>query len=331
MLIERRRVQTPVLVTGGAGFIGSHLVERLLNEGESVVVLDDFSTGDARNLAAVEGHSRLRVIPGKVSEHRDLVAVVGECQFVFHLAAAVGVELVVNSPIRTIETNLNETEAILMAAAAGSVPVLLASTSEVYGKSSRPEFRETDDLLIGPPTLGRWGYACSKLMDEFLALAYMRERGLPVTIVRLFNTVGPRQSGRYGMVVPRFVSAALAGEPLRVHGDGGQSRCFCHVTDTVEALRRLQQCPTARGELVNVGNDHPITIQALAERVKALTGSTSLIERVPYEQAYAPGFEDMRQRRPALDRLQALTGFRPSRDLDTIIREVAEDVRSRWA
>jgi UDP-glucose 4-epimerase len=211
------------------------------------------------------------------------------------------------------------------------VPVLLASTSEVYGKSSRPEFRETDDLLIGPPTLGRWGYACSKLMDEFLALAYMRERGLPVTIVRLFNTVGPRQSGRYGMVVPRFVSAALAGEPLRVHGDGGQSRCFCHVTDTVEALRRLQQCPTARGELVNVGNDHPITIQALAERVKALTGSTSLIERVPYEQAYAPGFEDMRQRRPALDRLQALTGFRPSRDLDTIIREVAEDVRSRWA
>ncbi len=320
-------MSNPVLVTGGAGFIGSHLVERLLAEGESVVVLDDLSTGDAGNLQSVIRHPRLRWVPGKVSEHRDLVALVGECRFVFHLAAAVGVELVVNSPIRTIETNLNETEAILMAAAAGGVPLLLASTSEVYGKSSRPEFRETDDLLIGPPTLGRWGYACSKLMDEFLALAYMRERGLPVTIVRLFNTVGPRQSGRYGMVLPRFVAAALAGEPLRVHGDGTQSRCFCHVSDTVEALRRLQVLPAARGEVVNVGNNQPITIRGLAERVLELTGSRSPIEMVPYQQAYSPGFEDMQQRRPALDKLEQITGFRPGRDLDSIIQEVAASMR----
>ncbi len=322
-------MNNPILVTGGAGFIGSHLVERLLAEGKAVVVLDDFSTGDPANLQAIAGHPRLKVISGRVSEQRDLVALVAECGFVFHLAAAVGVELVVNSPIRTIETNLNETEAILLAAAAEGVPLLLTSTSEVYGKSSRPLFSEADDLLIGPPTLGRWGYACSKLMDEFLALAYWRERGLPVTVVRLFNTVGPRQSGRYGMVLPRFVAAALAGEPLRVYGDGGQSRCFCHVADTVEALCRLQQAPSAHGEVVNVGNDQPISIRELADRVKALTGSASPVELVPYEQAYAPGFEDMRQRRPALEKLERLTGFRPHRPLETIITEVAEDLRSR--
>lgn len=320
-------MNSPVLVTGGAGFIGSHLVERLLRDGESVVVLDDFSTGSERNLAGVAGHPRLRLIQGGVSEQCDLTALVAECRFVFHLAAAVGVELVVTSPIRTIETNLRETEAILVAAAAGGVPLLLTSTSEVYGKSTRSEFAEEDDLLIGAPTLGRWSYACSKLMDEFLALAYMRERGLPVTVVRLFNTVGPRQTGRYGMVLPRFVSAALRGEPLRVYGDGGQSRCFCHVADTVEALRRLQLAPDARGEVVNVGNDQPITIRALAERVLELTGSSSSLESVPYEKAYAAGFEDMRQRRPALQKLERLTGFRPRRPLDDIIHEVAESLR----
>lgn len=322
-------MNNPILVTGGAGFIGSHLVERLLAEGESVVVLDDFSTGEQANLKAIAGHPRLRIISGRVSEQQDLVALVAECGFVFHLAAAVGVELVVNSPIRTIETNLNETEAILLAAAAEGVPLLLASTSEVYGKSSRPLFSESDDLLIGPPTLGRWGYACSKLMDEFLALAYWRERGLPVTVVRLFNTVGPRQSGRYGMVLPRFVAAALAGEPLRVYGDGGQSRCFCHVADTVEALRRLQQASDVHGEVVNVGNDQPVSIRELAERVKAQTGSTSFVELVPYDQAYAPGFEDMRQRRPALEKLERLTGFRPRRPLEMIITEIVDDLRSR--
>ena len=320
-------MQSPVLVTGGAGFIGSHLVERLLADGESVVILDDFSTGNDRNLAHVAGHPRLRLVRGRVSEQRDLTALVAECRFVFHLAAAVGVELVVNSPIRTIETNLRETEAILTAASAGGVPMLLTSTSEVYGKSTRTEFSEDDDLLIGAPTLGRWSYACSKLMDEFLALAYMRERGTPVTVARLFNTVGPRQTGRYGMVLPRFVSAALSGEPLRVFGDGGQSRCFCHVADTVESLRRLQMEPAARGEVVNVGNDQPITIHHLAVRVRELTHSSSRMETVPYESAYAAGFEDMRQRKPALGKLERLTGFRPRRPLDEIILEVADDLR----
>lgn len=317
----------PILITGGAGFIGSHLVERLLAEGEHVVVLDDFSTGDETNLKAVDGHPRLRVIPGRVSEHPDLVALVAECQFVFHLAAAVGVELVVNSPIRTIETNLNETEAILMAAAVQNVPILIASTSEVYGKSTRPEFSEGDDLLIGPPSLGRWGYACSKLMDEFLALAYMRERSLPVTVARFFNTVGPRQSGRYGMVLPRLVASALSGQPLRVYGDGAQSRCFCHVADTVEALCRLRRTPLARGEVVNVGNNHPISIRGLAEEVIRVTGSQSSIELVPYDQAYAPGFEDMRHRRPSLAKLERLTGFRPARPLEQIIRDVAQSMQ----
>lgn len=317
----------PILITGGAGFIGSHLVERLLAEGEHVVVLDDFSTGDETNLKAVDGHPRLRVIPGRVSEHPDLVALVAECQFVFHLAAAVGVELVVNSPIRTIETNLNETEAILMAAAVQNVPILIASTSEVYGKSTRPEFSEGDDLLIGPPSLGRWGYACSKLMDEFLALAYMRERSLPVTVARFFNTVGPRQSGRYGMVLPRLVASALSGQPLRVYGDGAQSRCFCHVADTVEALCRLRRTPLACGEVVNVGNNHPISIRGLAEEVIRVTGSQSSIELVPYDQAYAPGFEDMRHRRPSLAKLERLTGFRPARPLEQIIRDVAQSMQ----
>jgi UDP-glucose 4-epimerase len=321
------RVNSPVLVTGGAGFIGSHLVERLLAEGESVVVLDDFSTGDLRNLQAVATHPRLNLIHGQVSGHPGLKELVAGCSFVFHLAAAVGVELVVNSPIRTIETNLRETEAVLVAAAAGGIPLLLTSTSEVYGKSTRGEFSEEDDLLIGAPTLGRWSYACSKLMDEFLALAYMRERGLPVIVVRLFNTVGPRQTGRYGMVLPRFVRSAVSGDPLRVYGDGEQSRCFCHVADTVEALRRLQGTPAARGEIINIGNNQPITIRNLAERVRELTHSPSLIETVPYEAAYAAGFEDMRQRRPALAKLERLTGFRPHRPLDDIIREVAEEQR----
>lgn len=318
-----------MLVTGGAGFIGSHLVERLLADGESVIVLDDLSTGEVSNLRAAATHPRLRMIRGRVSEQPDLTALVSQCRFVFHLAAAVGVELVVTSPIRTIETNLRETEAILGAASAARVPVLLTSTSEVYGKSARPEFREQDDLLIGAPTLGRWSYACSKLMDEFLALAYMRERELPVTVVRLFNTVGPRQTGRYGMVLPRFVRAALAGEPLRVFGDGQQSRCFCHVSDTIEALRRLEQTPQARGEVVNVGNDQPISIHDLAQRVRELTGSRSPLEFIPYERAYASGFEDMRHRRPALDKLERLTGFRPRRPLEDIIREVAAWERMR--
>jgi len=316
-------VSKPVLVTGGAGFIGSHLVERLLSAGESVIVLDDLSTGRRANLAAVAGHARLRVIEGRVSATPGLPDLLAECGFVFHLAAAVGVELVVKSPIQTIETNLRETEVILAAAATAGVPLLLTSTSEVYGRSTKPVFSEDDDLLIGPPTLGRWSYACSKLMDEFLALAYLKERGLPVRIVRLFNISGPRQTGQWGMVLPRFVEAARAARPLRVHGDGGQTRCFCHVADAVEALLRLRECPAALGEVVNVGGDVELTIADLARRVIAELGSASGLEFVPYEQAYAPGFQDMRHRRPDLAKLERLTGFRPRRGLGEIIRDLA--------
>ncbi len=309
----------PVVVTGGAGFIGSHLVERLLSDGHSVTVIDDFSTGNLRNLASVAGDPRLRVISSKVSELEGLNRVIEDASYVFHLAAAVGVELVVRSPIRTIETNLRETEVLLAAACQAKVPVLFASTSEVYGKSQRTEFEETDDLLIGPPTLGRWSYACSKLMDEFLALAYLQERGLSVTIVRLFNTVGPRQTGQFGMVLPRFIDAARSGRALRVYGDGQQTRCFCYVGDTIESLIRLRNCPGGIGEIFNVGSDESVTILELADRVRAFSGSPSGVEFIPYETALAPGFEDMRHRKPSLKKLEHFVQFRPRTSLDSII------------
>ncbi len=312
-----------VLVTGGAGFIGSHLTERLLADGAHVTVIDDCSTGSWNNLAAVRGHPSLHCVESKVSECAGLDGLVADSSGIFHLAAAVGVELVVNSPIRTIETNLRETEAILDAASRHRVPVLLASTSEVYGKSQREEFSEEDDLLIGPPHLGRWSYACSKLMDEFLALAHHRERGLSVIIARLFNTVGPRQTGRYGMVLPRFIEAARAGRPLRVHGDGTQTRCFCHVLDTVEALVRLMNCPAARGEVVNVGSTEEISIAELARLVARELGSASPVEFIPYSTAYAPGFEDMLRRKPGVEKLARLAGFRAKRSLVEIIRLTA--------
>jgi UDP-glucose 4-epimerase len=312
-----------VLVTGGAGFIGSHLVERLLADGHAVVVIDDLSTGSLDNLRAVLPHERLRVIQAKVSACAELADLASRATTIFHLAAAVGVELVLREPVRTILTNLRETEAVLAAAGPARVPVLLASTSEVYGRSAQPAFSEEDDLLIGPPHFPRWSYACSKLMDEFLALAYARERGLPVIVARLFNTVGPRQTGRHGMVLPRFVAAARAGRPLRVFGDGRQTRCFCHVRDTVEALVRLALCPAARGEVFNVGSTEEISIHALAELVIAVTGSASAIERVPYSHAYAPGFEDMPRRRPVIEKLAQATGFRPGIPLRAIIEEMA--------
>jgi len=311
------------LVTGGAGFIGSHLVERLLADGKSVVVLDDFSTGSLQNLSAVIAHPQLRVIQSKISACAALPELVGAAESVFHLAAAVGVELVVQSPIHVIEANLRETEVLLQAAAPRRTPVLLTSTSEVYGKSQKEAFSETDDLLIGPPTQSRWSYACSKLMDEFLALAYAQEKALPVVIVRLFNTVGPRQTGRYGMVLPRFIAAARRGEPLRVYGDGEQTRCFCFVTDTVEALARLQNCPPARGEIFNIGGTEEVSILELAERVIRALGSKSTVEFVPYDQAYAPGFEDMRRRRPVVDKLERTVGFRPATALQRIIELTA--------
>jgi UDP-glucose 4-epimerase len=312
-----------VLVTGGAGFIGSHLVERLLADGEAVVVIDDLSTGSRENLRAVAKHRKLRFIHSKISECRELPKLAAQAGAIYHLAAAVGVELVVNEPIRVCRTNLRETEILLEAAAPHRVPVLLASTSEVYGKSAKREFCEEDDLLIGPPTQARWAYACSKLMDEFLALAYAHERGLPVVIARLFNTVGPRQTGRYGMVLPRLMAAAMAGQPLRVYGDGHQMRCFCHVLDTVEALVRLQQCVKARGQVFNIGGTEEIAIRDLAKRVIATLGSKSQIEFVPYAKAYAPGFEDMRRRKPRVTKLAKFTGFRPRTPLREIIQLTA--------
>lgn len=316
-----------ILITGGAGFIGSHLAERLLREGHTVTIIDDCSTGTLQNLRAVASDSTLTIIQSRVSDCADLPVLCAQAQYIFHLAAAVGVELVVHSPIRTIETNLEETESILISAATARTPVLLASTSEVYGKSSKPAFSEEDDLLIGPPHLGRWSYACSKLMDEFLAMAYFKERELPVTIARLFNTVGPRQTGRYGMVLPRFVAAALKNEPIRVFGSGEQTRCFCHVNDTVEALLRLRSAPAAVGQVFNVGSTAEISIRALAERVIELVDSRSTLEFVPYQQAYMPGFEDMLRRKPVIDKLQRTTGFTPVIPLDEIILSIAQSQR----
>ena len=313
-----------ILVTGGAGFIGSHLVERLLADGDAVVVIDDFSTGNPQNLKTVGENSKLRIIESTISACAELPELAANAKAIYHLAAAVGVELVVKSPIHTLETNLHETEVLLKAAANHRAPVLLASTSEVYGKSEKPVFSEEDDLLIGPPNRSRWGYACSKLMDEFLALAYAQEKSLPVTITRLFNTVGPRQTGRYGMVLPRFISAAKRGEPLVVHGDGLQSRCFCFVKDTVEALVRLQNSTASRGEVFNIGSTEEISILDLAKLVIATLDSPSKIELIPYAQAYAPGFEDMRRRKPSVEKLCAATGFRPSTTLRETIRQTAE-------
>ena len=316
-----------MLVTGGAGFIGSHLVEKLLGQGKPVVVIDDFSTGTPENLKAVRTHPGLRVIESKVSACSDLAEVVAAAESIYHLAAGVGVELVVNSPIRVLQTNLHETEVLLEAAATHRVPVLLTSTSEVYGKSQKPGFSEEDDLLIGPPQQARWGYACSKLMDEFLGMAYAKERSLPLVIVRLFNTVGPRQTGRYGMVLPRFIAAATAGQPLRVYGDGQQTRCFCHVSDAVESLTRLQACPAARGQVFNVGSTEEVSIRELAERVIRILRSRSTIETVAYTKAYAPGFDDMRRRKPMIEKLTQATGFRPSITLDEIIERTAGQTR----
>jgi UDP-glucose 4-epimerase len=294
-----------------------------LNEGRSVVVIDDLSTGTVENLRAVQAHPKLTLITSKISTCSELARLASTAESIYHLAAAVGVELVVNSPIRVLQTNLHETEVLLEAAASQRVPMLIVSTSEVYGKSQKAAFSEEDDLLIGPPRQARWGYACSKLMDEFLAFAYAKERSLPVIISRLFNTVGPRQTGRYGMVLPRFIAAAKANQPLKVFGDGQQTRCFCYVSDTVEALIRLQNCPAARGQIFNVGGDEEISMRALAELVIDLLGSTSAIELVPYGQAYAPGFDDMRRRKPFVDKLAAQIDFHPATSLRQIIKLTA--------
>jgi UDP-glucose 4-epimerase len=312
-----------ILVTGGAGFIGSHLVERLLSDGRSVVVIDDFSTGSAENLRVVKKNPRLKVIRSKISRCKELPKLAAKSEFIYHLAATVGVELVVKSALNVLESNFRETQVLFHAAAKSGVPVLLASTSEVYGKSAKPEFSEDDDLLIGPPNQSRWSYACSKLSDEFFALASAREKNLPVIIARLFNTVGPRQTGRYGMVLPRFIAAAKKNQPLKVFGDGKQTRCFCLVNDVVEALVHLKNSPKARGEIFNIGGTEEVSILELAELVVKTLGSKSKVEFVPYEKAYAPGFDDMRRRKPRVDKLERFLNFRPQTSLKEIIRRTA--------
>jgi UDP-glucose 4-epimerase len=332
------KAEKPILVTGGAGFIGSHLVERLLADGKAVVVIDDLSTGSLENLRAVRSHPKLRVIRSKISACRELSKLAANAEFIFHLAATVGVELVVKSALSVLESSFHETQELLRAAAANRTPLLLTSTSEVYGKSQKPAFDEDDDLLIGPPGQSRWSYACSKLTDEFLALAYAREKSLPVIIARLFNTVGPRQTGRYGMVLPRFIGAAKTGGPLKVFGDGSQTRCFCHVGDAVEALVRLEHCPKARGGIFNVGGTEETSMLRLAHLVIKTLGSKSTIELVPYAKAYlpsprgfgaksAPGFDDMRRRKPLVKKLERFVHFRPRTTLREIIRLTAEPPR----
>ena len=310
------------LITGGAGFIGSHLAEKLLGRGDRVVLLDNLSTGSVENIRHLKSSDAMEYHLDTI-ENRQLVAeLVDDADVIVHLAAAVGVKLIVESPVRTIETNVNGTQMILEAACKKRKLVLTASTSEVYGKNTNVPFHEDADLVLGATTKGRWSYAASKALDEFLALSYWKEKKLPVIVVRLFNTVGPRQTGRYGMVLPNFVKSALDGAPISIYGDGKQSRCFCDVRDTVEGLVRLMDTDRSIGEVVNVGNTEEITIEGLAHKVKERTHSNSSIEYIPYDQAYEPGFEDMMRRVPCVDKLHALTGFRPQTPLTEIIDRV---------
>ena len=310
------------LVTGGAGFIGSHLTDELLARGHSVHILDDLSTGSIENIRHVKGHERFDYTIDTAHDPRVVAELVDESDIVFHLAAAVGVNLIVESPVRTIETNVHCTEVVLAAANKKKKPVLIASTSEVYGKTQKVPFQEADDLVLGSTDTGRWAYACSKAIDEFLALAYWKERGQPVCVVRLFNTVGPRQTGRYGMVIPSFVGQALDQQPLTVFGDGRQTRCFCHVADVVRALSDLMTEAEPWGQVLNVGGTEEIEIVELAHLVRDLSESSSEIVTVPYEEAYDEGFEDMRRRVPDTTKVKDLIGWEPSRDLESILRDV---------
>ena len=311
------------LITGGAGFVGSHLTERLLEKDDEVYVIDDLSTGSIENIEPFKGRPRFHYTIETIMNEPVLAELVDRVDVVFHLAAAVGVRLIVESPVNTIETNVHGTEKVLALANKKRKKVVLTSTSEVYGKADTVPFREDGDLVMGPTSKGRWSYACSKAIDEFLALAYHKEKRLPVVVARLFNTVGPRQTGRYGMVIPNFVKQALLGHPLTVFGDGTQTRCFTDVRDVVGQLTTLAEAPAAVGEVFNVGNDREeVTILELAERVKARTGSKSEIVLVPYEKAYEEGFEDMQRRVPDLSKLRALTGYEPQVSLDEILDRV---------
>jgi len=311
-----------ILITGGAGFIGSHLADYLLGQGHEVTIIDDLSTGSMDNIREAKENRRFHYCIDTIFDKPLLAELIDDAKTVFHLAAAVGVLNIVESPVRTIETNVGGSELVLELAAKKKKRVLIASTSEVYGKSTKFPFSEEDDLVLGPTTKGRWSYACSKAIDEFLALAYYRERRLPVTIVRLFNTVGPRQTGRYGMVLPTFVQQALSGEPVTVFGNGEQSRCFTHVSDIVRGLAQCTSCDLSIGQVFNLGNTEEVTMNALAEKVIRAAGSTSTIKYLSYDQAYGAGFEDMQRRVPDISKARQWFGYAPTQSLEDIIESV---------
>jgi UDP-glucose 4-epimerase len=313
------------LITGGAGFIGSHLADYLLQRGETVVVIDNLSTGRYSNIEHLEGRAGFACYVEDIRHETLVDELIRQCDRIYHLAASVGVRLIIDKPTESLINNIVSTERVLRSASRYRKPILITSTSEVYGKSKKDAFSEGDDRIMGATDKSRWGYANSKATDEFLAMAYYQETRLPVTIARLFNTVGPRQTGQYGMVIPNFVAQAMRGLPIPVHGDGSQSRCFCHVKDVVPALVELLTRPTAYGKAFNIGSDYEITIRQLAELVLKKTSSKSEIRAIPYDEAYPPGFEDMQRRVPDLKRIGAMIGFRPSRSLDDILQDVIDD------
>jgi UDP-glucose 4-epimerase len=316
------------LITGGAGFVGSHLAEELLRRSNEVFVIDDLSTGSIHNIRHLKTHDRFHYVIDTCADRQLVNELVDSVDVVYHLAAAVGVKLIVESPVRTIETNIKLTEIVLDQANKKKRPVFIASTSECYGKSERYPFAEDNDSVLGPSSKGRWSYACSKLIDEFLAIAYFRERRLPTVVGRLFNTVGPRQTGQYGMVVPTFVKQALAGEPITIFGDGKQSRCFTHVADVVRALIMLMETPVAYGQVVNIGNTEEVTITDLAKEVVKMSGGKSELRYIPYEQAYEPGFEDMVRRVPDVSKIKKLVGWQPTIGLNQILTDVIAHYRT---
>ncbi len=316
-----------ILITGGAGFVGSHLADKLHSEGHEITIIDDLSTGRYQNVAHLEGKERFRLIIETVLNESLMEELIRESDRVFHMASAVGVKLIMEHPVKTIETIFRGTDVVLNCCARFRKRVLIPSTSEVYGKSTQVPFAEDNDILKGSTSKHRWAYACAKELDEFLALAHWKETRLPVVIVRLFNTVGPRQTGQYGMVVPNFVKSAVRNEPLIVHGDGGQSRCFGHVLDVVEGLTKAIETPECFGQVMNIGNAEEVTIKQLAEKAIELTGSRSEIKYIPYEEAYGEGFEDMRRRVPSLEKAKRLISYQPTRTLELIINDVAEQFR----
>lgn len=318
-----------ILITGGAGFVGSHLADKLYSQGHEITVIDDLSTGRYSNVAHLEGKERFQLIIGTILNEGLMERLIRETDRVFHMASAVGVKLIMEQPVKTIETIFHGTDVVLKFCSRYRKRVLIPSTSEVYGKSTEVPFTEDNDILKGSTSKHRWAYACAKELDEFLALAHWKETRLPVVVIRLFNTVGPRQTGQYGMVVPNFIKAALQNEPIPIHGDGNQARCFGHVLDVVEGLVKALETPECFGQVMNLGNHEEVTIKELAKKVIAATGSNSKIDYIPYEVAYGAGFEDMQRRVPNLEKAKRLIGYQPTRNLDNIISDVVNEFRER--